>query len=170
MDRSVRVLVKEYFQLEKCLYCIDKLNQFADISFGDNYTGQNGRNGDLGSSSVIIRTQNGNYAFENILPLSERFVISIDDIAKSQKINERIVNLSYAKLSGKVQTITNSVIQTEDDNKTVAKSYSSRLNKIAIGKSYTLNKKSLESEISRILQKRRIRMVIRVLKRKIFGR
>lgn len=27
----------EYFQMEQCLYCIDKLALYTDIAIGDNY-------------------------------------------------------------------------------------------------------------------------------------
>ena len=34
-------LMQNIFELERCLYCIDKLNVVSDISVGDNYTSQN---------------------------------------------------------------------------------------------------------------------------------
>lgn len=38
LPRETRMQVKDFFCVERCHYCLDKLNQFADISFGDNYT------------------------------------------------------------------------------------------------------------------------------------
>ena len=52
-----RVKAKAYFIPERCLYCVDKLNACADISLGDNYTGQD--DSALGSNSVIVRTEVG---------------------------------------------------------------------------------------------------------------
>lgn len=40
-NKSERVKIKDYFKPERCVYCVDKLNVFADISLGDNYTDQN---------------------------------------------------------------------------------------------------------------------------------
>ena len=37
INKMVRMSLKKYFQLERCLYCYDKLNRLADISFGDCY-------------------------------------------------------------------------------------------------------------------------------------
>ncbi|MFW6034849.1 MAG: Coenzyme F420 hydrogenase/dehydrogenase, beta subunit C-terminal domain, partial [Halothermotrichaceae bacterium] len=37
IDRKIRIWLKPYFTLNRCHFCIDKLNQFADISFGDCY-------------------------------------------------------------------------------------------------------------------------------------
>jgi len=37
IDRTKRMQVKKYFQLKRCLCCVDKLNRSADIAFGDCY-------------------------------------------------------------------------------------------------------------------------------------
>ncbi len=33
IDRAVRISLKPYFQLNRCLFCADKLNSLSDISF-----------------------------------------------------------------------------------------------------------------------------------------
>ena len=68
--------VKRYFQLERCCYCIDKLNQLADISIGDNYTSHNK---DIkGTNSLIIRTQQGKQIVEEMREKIESYPISIE--------------------------------------------------------------------------------------------
>lgn len=63
-DKAERVKIKNYFMPERCLYCIDKLNVYADISVGDNYTQQDSSL--LGSNSVIIRTNIGMTVWESV--------------------------------------------------------------------------------------------------------
>lgn len=59
--KEERTKTKEFFMPERCLFCIDKLNVEADISVGDNYTGQD--SSELGSNSVLIRTEKGRAAW-----------------------------------------------------------------------------------------------------------
>ena len=91
-----RMLMKEYFCLERCLYCIDKLNQFADISCGDNYTKGQYKSSKLGSSNLIIRTELG----DNIMKrYSDKFNIDdilINEILTSQHVNVRKDNYVYS--------------------------------------------------------------------------
>lgn len=91
-----RMRVKSYFQPERCHYCLDKLNQFADISVGDNYTGKN--SDDKGSNSVIIRTKQGEEFFNKCKNLFNVNSCKLNEIAVSQKINLRKRNLKFAKL------------------------------------------------------------------------
>ena len=51
-----RMQVKEIFQLKRCLYCCDKLNQFADISLGDDYVNRESSIQVNGKSLIIPRT------------------------------------------------------------------------------------------------------------------
>ncbi len=51
--------VKEIFQLKRCIYCCDKLNQFADISLGDDYVNHKGSMQVNGRNLVVLRTQEG---------------------------------------------------------------------------------------------------------------
>lgn len=62
VDRKVRQELKDYFQLKRCLFCPDKLNKSADISVGDCYIKREA--GNLGKSSVIIRTEKGKEIFD----------------------------------------------------------------------------------------------------------
>lgn len=93
-----RMRIKEYFQPERCLYCVDKLNQFSDISVGDNYTKENNNAANGGSSSVIIRTKRGQQVWERY---ETGFSVSGSDMEKvtaSQRIDKKEKNLLYAKI------------------------------------------------------------------------
>ncbi len=90
LDASHRTEMKDYFQPERCLYCIDKLNVFADISCGDNYTCRN--DSPLGSNSTIVRTQRGIRAFQMAQELLEIRTSSIEAIEDAQVTDIRSLN------------------------------------------------------------------------------
>lgn len=96
IDRKERENSKDYFMPERCLYCIDKLNTQADISFGDNYTEQN--SSVLGSNTVIIRTSNGKSAWEAVGNQIEAHAVSIEQLDNAQYLVGRLNNLYYARL------------------------------------------------------------------------
>lgn len=103
VDRCRRTEIKKFFQLNRCLFCFDKLNRFADISFGDCYV--NGKGSFYGKSSVIIRTSRGEKFF---LKYSNLFTIekeSLKKIAESQHLADKKVNLEYAKLLTKTHNL-----------------------------------------------------------------
>ena len=91
-----RAKAKAYFMPERCLYCVDKLNVCADISVGDNYTGQD--ESEFGSNSVIIRTQKGEHAVELAKYTLELRKIDISMIQKAQVIDCRLDNLYFGDL------------------------------------------------------------------------
>lgn len=86
-----RAKAKAYFMPERCLYCVDKLNVCADISLGDNYTGQD--ESELGSNSVIIRTEQGADAWNAAKDSLEIRDIGIEQIQNAQVIERRLDNL-----------------------------------------------------------------------------
>lgn len=96
VDRKIRMALKKYFQLQRCLYCIDKLNQLADISFGDCYT--KGEETTLGQSNILVRTEKGaaalNVAKENLVLKP----VAVEAIERSQKIAAKRQNLDYCHL------------------------------------------------------------------------
>ncbi|SHL48615.1 polysaccharide pyruvyl transferase family protein [Fibrobacter sp. UWEL] len=91
IDKSVRMSLKPYFQLNRCRYCFDKLNQLSDISIGDCYLPH--LEDPKGISSVIIRTELGSQAIESVQSELTLLPSSFVDIAKSQDINHRKINL-----------------------------------------------------------------------------
>lgn len=94
LPASERIVLKNYFQLERCMYCIDKLNQFADISIGDNYTGENISK--EGSNSIIIRTSRGKNVWNLVNVVINIQQSNIEDIVRSQHIDERSQNYKFA--------------------------------------------------------------------------
>ena len=90
---------KDYFSLERCMYCVDKLNLLSDISLGDNYTGRD--TSSLGSNSVIIRTQRGLDAWAAAADQLEYASISVADIQKAQDLPWRLNNLCYGDLKAR---------------------------------------------------------------------
>ncbi len=95
LNREERIKVKEFFQLERCLYCFDKLNKSADISFGDCYI--NGRSDTLGKSNVIVRTKKGQRIFNKYLDLFDYRTEGIEEIKKSQGIKHKRKNIEFAR-------------------------------------------------------------------------
>lgn len=95
ISRSERMMVKDYFAPERCLYCLDKLNQFADISVGDNYTKKNSDS--KGSSSVLIRTERAQSLWEDEKFLFDTWESEFNDIIRSQKMDEKQANLAWQK-------------------------------------------------------------------------
>jgi len=96
IDRSVRMRLNPLFNLKRCLFCTDRLNQLADISFGDCFV--EGKDDFLGKSSVIIRTPRGNDVFNRY---SHLFILekeSIEAIRKSQFLGSKKDNLEYARI------------------------------------------------------------------------
>lgn len=96
VDRKVRMKLKTYFQLTRCLFCFDKLNQFADISFGDCYIP--GEDDSKGKSNIIIRTEKGRDVIENYVNMIELKEIDLEEIISSQNIEQKENNFNFAKL------------------------------------------------------------------------
>ena len=96
LPSSEREKLKRFFQLERCMYCLDKLNKSADISFGDCYI--RGEKEHLGKSSVIVRTVKGRGIFNSLSHLFEYKNEDIAEITKSQKLGTRSKNARFVKL------------------------------------------------------------------------
>lgn len=140
-DRTERMEIKEFFQLERCLYCLDKLNKSADISFGDCYIpGMEFP----GRSNLIIRTEKGLKIFNEYKHLFEIEKVDIDSICDSQRILEKKENKYFADyLTGNRENIPGNFI----------KSLKKRKKKILIGKSYTFKKLKSALFFEKFLQK-----------------
>ena len=121
--------MKQIMMPERCMYCVDKLNVYADISVGDNFTTV--KSSKLGSNSVIIRTNRGKEAWHKCLDNIETANVSIDEIQKAQALNERIKNANYATI--KYHEIINNNITCDSSLRT---QYSSLLNDLLIGANY----------------------------------
>ena len=99
LPNTERMKVKEYFQPERCLYCLDKLNMFADIAVGDNYTGKHADK--ERSNSVIVRTQEGMRVWEKFSSAFYYEEADKEHIMKSQHLQQRVKNDCYSRLKEK---------------------------------------------------------------------
>lgn len=100
LSRQFRMQMKDFFCVERCLYCLDKLNRFADISFGDNYgdaplpAQMNRREG---TSTLIVRTQRGEKIFDGYRDEFFTREISPEEIYKSQHVDVRSKNFVFGE-------------------------------------------------------------------------
>ena len=142
LPRQVRMQMKNFFCLERCLYCLDKLNQFADISFGDNYTKiKMPAQMDLaaGASNIIIRTERGENIFKNLLDKFQVHEIPAAEIAKSQHLNERAKNFIFgeyksAQVGYPINAVPNEISCEAYEFPEHKKSYQDLLNKQKLGR------------------------------------
>lgn len=142
LNAKERMLVKDYFQLERCLYCLDKLNRDADISFGDNYTG-NYQNKKSGESTIVVRTAIG----ENIFKMTEK-------LFSVKTVNKQMLNESQ-HLDMRRENITNIKIKSGSTaiDKKERRRYDNRIYKIKLGKEYFENPQMFKKEIDSLKKK-----------------
>ena len=169
-DKAERVKIKDYFMPERCLYCIDKLNVYADISVGDNYTQQDSSL--LGSNSVIIRTDVGMAVWNRMKTLLEYKMVSVEKIMKAQYIDGRLNNFYYGKLKEKViskktgeQIVLNEGIIVTQDPQIYRKVWKNNLNMLKAGETYRENPKELQKQMKAAKKKRKSGVGRRILKR-----
>lgn len=96
LPAKIRMLMKEYFCLERCLYCLDKLNQFSDLSCGDNYTKGKYKSTKAGSSNVIVRTNLGNEIMQRYRSKFNINSILVEEVTDSQHMDARKDNFVYS--------------------------------------------------------------------------
>lgn len=154
-DMSFRTTAKPFFQPERCLYCIDKLAECADIALGDNYTGVNSSK--LGSNSVIIRTNVGLDAWHKVENKLEIRDISFCDIEKAEVMDERLNNVYYSEIKKKELKFKkcyipeiNKGVAVDDIPKEYEKKYKIMLDKISIGERYREEPKLYKREFKKI--------------------
>ena len=158
-DKSERTKVKDYFMPERCLYCIDKLNVCADISTGDNYT--NEHVSQLGSNSVIIRTQLGLKVWEKHQGFLEYYKVSPGQIQKAQFIDWRLNHLCYGKLkeqkilrqSGQKITLNKGVRTKRNENEYYGR-WHHAMQMIHIGEQYSCTPQRFWKKVKKITKKK----------------
>ncbi len=96
VNRNIRMTLKKYFQLNRCLFCLDKLNKLADISFGDCYIPEKKSN--LGNSNIIVRTEKGLNVIKNHSDILNIEEVNPLQIFSSQEIKKKKVNYLNACL------------------------------------------------------------------------
>lgn len=163
MANTERMRVKDYFQPERCLYCLDKLNMYADMSAGDNYTGKHSDKN--GSSSVIIRTDEGLRVWEKYKDMFDVCESCEEEIAESQHIKARRKNYLFGEIKSRrinhvINDIHNDIAHESPD---VKNEYEQRLEKIKIGSIYTDNPGALKRKLSAEKISRAIKRIIKKL-------
>lgn len=96
LERKERTSLTKYFQLNRCLYCLDKLNIEADISFGDCYIPE--KESILGKSTIIIRTERGKDVFDKFSYLFNLEKEDIKNIYRSQNIKRISKRVEHLKI------------------------------------------------------------------------
>lgn len=157
VDRSVRIQLKNYFQLNRCLFCYDKLNRLADISFGDCYI--EGKGEFNGKSSVIVRTKKGKEIFDKYSYLFNLKEENIAEIRKSQHIIDKNKNLEFNKIFIKKynlypDTFSDYIINNQDVKKLLKLQRN-----IKWGKNYKINRIKFYLFLTKVVKKvKRIRI------------
>lgn len=143
LPASERMMAKQFFQLERCLYCIDKLNVFSDISFGDNFTGENT---DLkGCSTLICRTKKGEEVLRRVAPRLQLDDIDMERIAKGQNLQRRAANLEYAKMYWAEKGINIYPDLLTDSTVHITRKYKEKIKDIHLGRIFPKKKKKILS-------------------------
>ncbi len=96
VDRKIRMQLKPFFQLKRCLFCCDKLNSRADIACGDCYVTAKGSR--QGTSSIIVRTDKGATVLEKHLEQFEVAQESIETIRQSQNLHAKRKNELFTSI------------------------------------------------------------------------
>lgn len=168
-DKSLRTKAKSYFQPERCLYCIDKLAECADIALGDNYTGVD--SSELGSNSVIIRTKIGLKAWNIVEEKLEVRHITFKEIERAEVIDERLKNIYYSvlkrnqlKLSNLEFIKINCGIIIDEIPCGIENQYKTMLNKIDIGEKYKVKPSLYHRELKKIALKEKKKVFIYKIK------
>jgi len=138
LDRSIRINLTKIFKLNRCLFCFDKLNRYADISFGDCYI--KNKSDTKGNSSVIVRTGKGMEIFEKFSYLFDFATEEIENIWQSQNIQAEKQDLLHAKLLIKEKSLYPDYKKDYQIKQSVKKSLNQQQRLIRLGQSYSSRK------------------------------
>jgi len=155
VHENERMLCKTFFQLNRCLYCLDKLNSQADISFGDGYL--DSCSDPKGRSNIIIRTEKGKKVFDKYSWLFYCEPVDINEIKIPQNFHEerkeRLKNaVIFARESGlNVPDTFSEIVAPYDEEKL------SRLRKyISWGENKSFFKIKLKSALMNLKEKKSV--------------
>lgn len=90
VNKRIRMSLKPYFQLNRCRFCFDKLNQLADISCGDCYI--KGEESKEGKSSMVVRNEKGKSALQVCSDVLDLKRSSFKEIRESQGLGQKKAN------------------------------------------------------------------------------
>ncbi len=161
-SNKVRMRIKEYFRIERCLYCLDKLNMFADISVGDDYNGCYADQ--TGGNTIIIRTEKGKSIFSAMANKFEYKEMLGKSVYIGQGVDKRKKNLAFQKLKSKniqvpIDNIPDSIKCEEVES--FKKEWIIKQRKLEIGKEYDKQKLKLKYELFINEIKKSTRKIIR---------
>lgn len=157
--------MNDEFQLKRCLYCFDKLNQFADISFGDDWVNREKSLEVNGKSLVVLRTAAGESAFQTVHEDLAFESVLLEEIRREQGIVMREKNCSYAVLARQeLGTDWYGFLKTEISSETRT-DYMRRCESIEIGMNYPESEKILRKRN----RKKELRSIFRKMLMKIKG-
>lgn len=148
IDKKIRQKLKPFFQLKRCLFCTDKLNRLADISFGDCYI--RGKEDFQGKSCVIVRTKKGKRILDKYSYLFTLERERIEEIRKSQYLIGRKDNIEYAKIFIREHNLYPGTISDYKSDKRAAQRLAKLYRYIKYGQSYNINKIRFSLFLSRI--------------------
>ncbi|MGN0367683.1 MAG: polysaccharide pyruvyl transferase family protein [Wujia sp.] len=140
---KTRIRVKEYFQPERCLYCLDKLNRYADVVFGDNYLGTSD---EKGSNVIFVYTELGKTVLQ-----TDKLVLSPvekDSAIAAMKLHVRKKNLGYLRLFERSTGVTLCKQVKPDKTNAFKTEYENRLAKIQAGRIYKDNPAAFEKLVN----------------------
>lgn len=160
LQATERMKVKDFYQLERCMYCVDKLNQCSDISVGDNYTDEH--NSNLGTSCIIIRSECGREIWNRYTNDFNSWRIEKDKIWNSQNLDERKKNYYFLKIKESNDIIVPFTNYTNDNWDNYKLEYQKKIESINLGR------KNEIGNINKILKKRESIYRKRILSIKYF--
>lgn len=95
IPREERYKVVSIFKNRRCMLCLDHMNTQADISIGDNYTGEHSDL--LGSNSIVIRTDKGMNALKLVRDNMILYEVDYEKIINSQGIPKKEIQYWIAE-------------------------------------------------------------------------
>ncbi len=160
VDKDVRISLKPYFQLNRCRFCFDKLNQLADISCGDCYI--KGEESEYGKSSIVVRTARGGDALRECSSSLHLEKSSFTAIKQSQQLRLKLDNYQRNSASRGPFIISDNAV----DKSSVALEGSDE-SKLIMGAKATRPKdfKNIDKIIAKDNNKPRHSKIIRIAKR-----
>jgi len=119
LDRGKRIRLKRFFRLNRCLFCLDKLNVFADIAVGDCYIKD--KTSTEGRSNIITRTKKGEAILERYCHLFSLERINVRKIRESQGLANKKAVLENVKILVKANDVYENVDLSYDIDKWAAR-------------------------------------------------
>lgn len=174
VNQKERTDMKPYFMLERCLYCMDKLNTEADLSFGDNFTNKDSSK--QGSNSIIIRTKKGQSVWDQVKNKLCYVDVDIDDIAEAQYLDGRLNHAYFAALKSRaineavhLDLSLNEGLILPDDPEVYRRGWNMRVQDLDAGARYLEEPSLLKKQIQKNKQRKNPHSIRSLSERFYFG-